>query len=88
MKRILSGETLIQARSAAVHHLRQEADAIFQEFESRSRPYQDVEQAEADLQAARLHEIETRYSLIFHKIKLLYLTRQLAPQADMPQLKP
>ena len=80
LRRVLSGFGLSAARSEAVQNLDIEVAAITQEFENKLRPYQDVEAAQADLQTARLQEIEAKYDLLFYQIKLLYLTQRLRPE--------
>lgn len=76
-QRIQSGQYLNASRRKARESLEAEAQAITREFENGLRPYQDVEQAEADLQGAILQEIDAKYETLYQTLVLLTLTNRL-----------
>ena len=75
--RIASGDYLIQSRRKVRNSLEDESRAINREFENGLRPYQDVEEIEAELQSAILQEINAKYEVYYQRILLLSLTDRL-----------
>lgn len=78
-RRIVSGKTLLRARTQASVNLAQERDAITKEFENGQRTYHDVETAEAEYQAAILQQISAQYGLHVQQLRLLHLLQELSP---------